>query len=216
MTALLACCLAVTPVQTAELIPEGATVLHIDGGFALLPIGVPALEILPVLSGDLELGYGILDGLDLRGRYQVHLGVIHRLGPELRARFLHVGPLSMAARLWVSGQLGGAAQEAVEFAGDISTEPALAISLRIDDVALTLDGGITVQWVRFERFEDSSFVDRDPLFAYVNVGLSAEWAQSDQGNLYLRLEAAISTAPDDPFTIFGLQPRIVAGGSLRL
>jgi hypothetical protein len=212
----LAAMLLLVPVQTAETVPAGRTMLHLDGGFALLRIDVPGFPVAPVLTGDLELAHGLTDWLDLRGRYTTHLGLVNRLGPELRARVVHAGGWSVAARLFPSAQLVGSEQDGIDYGGDVSTLFGLLGTHRFDDLAVTLEAGATVQWLLFEHIADRAHVDSVPYFAFVDVALGVEWPTSDDTNLAIRLEAGIPAAPDDPFTVLGIYPRITAGGSFAL
>jgi len=173
---LLATLLLFTPVQTAETVPAGENMLHLDGGFALLRVDVPAVPVVPLLTGDLVIAHGLAEGVDLRGVYQTTLGLTHRLGPEARARVLHGDGWAIGARLF----------------------------------------GATVQWLFFERVEGNTFVDDAPYLAFVDVAFGVEHATSRDTNLAVQLEVAIPTAPDDPFAVLGVYPRLTVGGSFAL
>jgi hypothetical protein len=205
---------AFTPVQTAECIPEDQVMIHVDGGFALLRLGVPALPVLPVLTGELSVGRGIAELADLRVRYLTHLGLIHRLGPELRVRALGDGTWAVAGRLWATGQIVGTAQESLDLGGDVSTRATALATHRADFGAITAEAGVTVEWLVFEALEGrSTYVDSSPYLGFVELALGIEWPTADDGNLALRLEATVPTASDDPFTVLGVIPRLVFGGS---
>ena len=215
-TVLLAALCSVTPVHTAETVPPGAAMMHAAGGFTLLRIDIPGVPVVPVLTGDLEFAWGVSPGIDVRARYSTQLGLIHRLGPELRTRLWTDRTWSVAARVYPSAQIVGAAQDDIDVGGDVSTFAGLLGTYRGGDYAFTVDAGVTVQWLLFEDIDGRSFVDGDPYLAYVDVALELEWATSPTGNYALRLELGVPTAPDDPFTVVGVLPRIVFGGSFSL
>lgn len=216
MTGVLATLLVLLPVRTAETVPAGTTMLHLDGGFSLVRLDVPALPVAPALTGTLELAHGITDWLDLRGRYVTHLGLIHRLGPELRAGIVDDAGWSLAARVHPSAQIVGSGQEEIDLGGDVSTTFAILGTRREGTLAITLDVGVTVQWLLFERIAGRAFVDDVPYLGFVDAGLGIEWATSAETNLSVQLEVAVPTAPDDPFTVLGVAPRLTAGGSFEL
>lgn len=206
--------LAGVPVHSAATLPPGETSLHLQGGFTLLDIGVPALAVLPVLTGDAELAHGLVPGLDLRARYTTHLGVVHRLGAELRVEAFDDGSLVGGARMFASGSIGGAANDDVDAGGDLATAFAVLLTARNEEVAFTLDTGISMQWLLYE-LADANRVDTVPYFYSVDVAIELEWV-SENGSLTARVEAVIPTAPSDPFTLGGLVPRLLFGGSLFL
>ena len=214
--ALLAVLCAVTPVRTAETVPSGAVMMHGAGGFTLLRVDLPGVPVAPVLTGDLEFAWGLADGLDARLRYSTQLGLVHRLGPELRGRLLAGEGWAVAARVYPSVQLAGAAQDDVDFGGDVATIASLLGTVRFDDLAVTLDVGPTVQWLLFEDIDGRRFIDDVPYLASVDVTIELEWATAPSGNYALKLELTIPTAPDDPFTVGGVVPRLVFGGSFAL
>jgi hypothetical protein len=96
----------------------------------------------------------------------------------------------------------------------VATQGAALVTRRYDFGAVTLDAGVTIQWLLYERLADRSHVDHDPYLLSVDLALEVEWPTSADSNLSLRLEVAVPTAPDDPFTLAGFQPRVVFGGSL--
>jgi hypothetical protein len=206
--------LAGVPVHTAATLPAGETALHLQGGFTLLDIGVPALAVLPVLTGDAELAHGLAPGLDVRARYTTHLGIVHRLGAELRVEAFGDGSLIGGARVFATGSIGGAANDGVDAGGDVATTFAVLLTARDEHVAFTLDSGITMQWLVYE-LADGNRVDAVPYFYSVDVAIELEWL-SENGSLSARIEATIPTAPSDPFTLGGVVPRLLFGGSLLL
>ena len=214
--ALLAILTAVTPVRTAETVPAGKVMLHAAGGFNLLDIGIPGVPFAPVLTGDLEIAWGLLSGLDLRGRYSTQLGLIHRLGPEVRFRFAGGDAWAVGARLHPSVQVAGAANDGVDVGGDVSTYAGALGTVRFGEVAVTLDAGVTVQWLLFEDIDGRRFTDTEPYLAFGDVAVEVEWARRTEGNYSLRLELAVPTAPDDPFTVLAVFPRLVFGGNFAL
>lgn len=214
--ALLALVCSVTPVQTAETVPPGAAMMHAAGGFALLRVDIPGVPVAPVLIGDLQFAWGVTQGVDVRVRYSTQLGLVHRLGPEVRGRIVGGEGWAFGARVFPSVQLVGAAQDDVDVGGDVSTYVGLLGTLRLDDVAITADAGATVQWVLFEDIDGRQFVDDVPYLATADVALEVEWAVSPTGNYAVRLEVSIPTAPDDPFNVLGFVPRLTFGGSFGL
>ena len=212
----LAAALSVAPVQTAETVPHRALMLHIDGGLALIDIDLPPVPAVYMMTGELGVAYGLWPGVDVRGRYTTTLGLIHRVGPELRARLLSVGRLAAALRLHPSLQFAGAAREQLNFGGDLSTLSTLMVSHRAGFGAFTGEAGVTVQWLLFEDIRGRSFVDDEPYLAYVELSFGYEWATGPRSNLSMRLELSVPTAPDDPFTVLGALPRLLFGGSWSL
>ena len=211
---LLATLLLVTPVRTAETVPRGRTMLHLDGGFALVRIDVPAVPIAPVLTLDLELAHGVTDYLDLRARYTTHLGLVNRLGPEARIGLFDADGRSLAVRIFPSAQLVGTGQDDdLDLGGDVSTLFGALATQRVDETAVTLEAGVTVQWLLFENLDGRTHTDTRPYLAFVDLAVGVEWATSRDTNLAVQLEAAIPTAPDDPFTVLGVYPRLTVGGS---
>lgn len=213
--ALLASLLVLTPVQTAETVPAGRTMLHLDGGFALLRVDVPALPVVPLLTGDLVLAHGLADGIDLRGVYRTTLGLTHRLGPELRARLVRGDGWAVGARLLPSVKFVGSERDEFDWGGDVSTTAAALGTVRVDGTALTVEAGATVQWLFFERIEGNTHVDRVPYLAFVELGVGVEHPTSRDTNLAVSLEVSIPTAPDDPFSVLGVYPRLTVGGSFE-
>jgi hypothetical protein len=88
------------------------------------------------------------------------------------------------------------------------------LTWRRTDLALSLELGVTTEWLLWEHFEGDSHVDRVPYLAYALGGLAAEWPTSRDSSLFLRLEVAIP-ASSEPFTVLGVYPRILFGGSLE-
>lgn len=73
-----------------------------------------------------------------------------------------------------------------------------------------------VQWVVFAHIEDETVVDDVPYLESIEIALALEWSNGPCANLHLRLELDVPTSPDDPFTILGVMPRLVFGGSMAL
>jgi hypothetical protein len=207
---------AILPVRTAETVPAGTTALHLDAGFLLVHLGYPVAPIAPILTGGVELATGLGDGVDLRARYETHLGALHRVGPELRVRALATDAFVLGARLHPSAQIGGAWQDGADVAGDVSTETALLGTHRRGAWAFTLEAGVTIQWLVFEQVDGASDADTRPYLAFYDLAMEVEVGVRRGATLGARLEVAIPTAPDDPFATFGVVPRLVAGGSFGL
>ncbi len=201
-------------VNTAETLPRGARAVDLEGGLLVLNILLPPLPYFPVLTGDAVVGWGLADGLDARVRYQTHAGLVHRLGPELRGRVLRAGAFSLAARLWPSAAIAGAYQDEVDLGVDLSTLFGAVATWRGAPWALSLDAGLTMQWLLYERFSGEGRLDDTPFPAFVELALSFEWPLAPDVDLTARLEHAVPLAPDDPFVIFGGYPRMLVGGSL--
>ncbi len=207
---------AIVPVRTAETVPAGRVMMHATGGFNLLSIDIPGVPFAPVLTGDLEIAWGLTDAIDVRALYSTQLGLVHRLGPEARVRFVRGEQWAIGTRLYPSVQLVGAVEDGVDIGGDVSTYAGLLGTLRFGNLAFTLDTGVTIQWILFEDIDGRQFVDTEPYFAFVDVAIEAEWARESAGNYSLRFELAIPSAPDDPFTVLNVFPRLVFGGNFAL
>jgi hypothetical protein len=179
---------------------EGAlATLSVLGGFALSDV-VPALPPAPLLTGDVHLAWSLGERVELRARYATHLGITHRLGPDLRVRALAAGAFWVGARLHPSFQIGGTPED---LAGDVSTQAGLLAGWG----AITVEGGVTVQWLVF----DPAGSDDDPYLAFVDVAVEGRRVLASGTALVARLEIAIPTAPDDPFAVLGVHPRVLFG-----
>ncbi len=207
--------LAIAP-STATVLPEGTSVLLLDGGLFPLRIGGP-FPVVPIATGDIEWGHG-LGPVDLRLRLTSHLGVVHRFGPEMRGPALRLGRLSVSARVHPSVQFVGAREEELEYGGDLSTLVGVVGSVWWPRPGMTtsMEAGLTVQWLVFEHLDEGSHVDDDPYLAYWELGAQVERPVSDSSSLYVRLETAIPRAPDDPFTFLGGFHRLLVGASWEI
>lgn len=214
--ATLAALLVAAPAPEAA---PGEVRVNLAGGFSVVDLGVDFVPGAPVLTGDALVGWAFADGWDLSGRFRTNMGLTNRLGPQLAAALAPAGePWSVGARLWPHVTLtGSAAQgEALDVAGDFSTEAAVTSSWDFDLATISLELGLSVQWVLFERLQGQDSVDTEPFFDVVIVGLGAAWANGERGTLALGFEMRIPTAPDVPFTVLGGYPRLVFGGSFAL
>lgn len=215
LVALLATPAGPTPIRGAETLPDDTWAAHVAGGLAFVDIEVPVVPFLPLLTADLEVGYGLHDRVDLRGRYITKLGIQHRLGPALRVRAVEAGGWSLGAEVFPSGMIQGAYEEEVDTAGDVATGFNLLTTWRGRYGAITLEGGATVEWLLYEEIE-ASHLDTTPYLAWIDVAVEAEYPYYDDVNLTLRVDMAIPTAPDDPFTVLGGYPRVLFGGNFVL
>jgi hypothetical protein len=204
------------PMRSAAPLPPGEWRLELAGGLGLVRIGLPALPVLPLFVGDVELGRGLAAPLDLRLRYTTYLGLVHRVGGELRWGFHRGLHHALGARVGTSVQIVGATLGGVDVAGHVDSQAALLASWRRPRFALTGDAGFTVQWVLFESLADVRRVDRRPYPAYVDVAVAAEWPRGKRANLSVRLEVPVSLTPDDPFAIGRTYPRLLFGGNFGL
>lgn len=196
----------------AQTVPPERWSCHFAGGLAAVDAGIPVIPAFPYFSGDAELIVGLLDGLDARLRYTTQIGVLHRLTAEARARVFHVNGWTLAARLATSAGFGGAWQEAVDYTGDVSTSAGLAASYAAPTWSLTLEAGGTMEWLVYEDIDQGFQSDTTPFYSTTDLALEWAWSALDDGWLSLRLEHAISAAPDDPFTVLGGYPRLLFGG----
>lgn len=202
-----------TPTHAAQSVPKEELRLHLEGGLSLIDLDVPTVPAAYAMTGDIGVAYGLADWLDLRARYSTVLGLIHRIGPELRARVLDAGAVSGALRLHPSVQFAGAYEEDLDYGGDVSTLTSALLTYYGDTGAITVEAGATVQWLLFENLRGKSFADDVPYLAYVEFALGYEWTSAPGESLDLRLELSVPTAPDDPFTVLGVLPRALFGGS---
>lgn len=205
-----------TPAHTAEALPHGVTVLYAIGGFTPLRVDLPSLPVFPVLTGDVELAWGVGSRADLRLRYSTQLGLVHRLGPELRATGVRSEHFSLAARLHPSTQFSGAFQDGVDYGGDVATLVGCIATWRWARGAITAEAGATAQWLVYEHIGGRTHIDSASYLSSFDIALEHEWPTRAGQSLSLRLELAIPTAPDDPFTVLGVIPRAMFGGSFGL
>lgn len=192
-----------------EPVSPGETRLSLSGGFTVLRIQLPGIEVFPALTGDLEVHHGLFDGVDLRARYTTHLGLVHRLGPELRASLVSDEPFSLITRVFPSLQFTGAAQRGVDFGGEVSTLFGLGGAVSLGETKLIVEAGATVEWLVFQNIKGASHTDATPYLAFADFALMFEWPSS----VFARLELAYSLSRGDPFTIFGFVPRVLFGTS---
>jgi hypothetical protein len=181
----------------------GAFTLRLLGGFAVNDV-VPALPPAPLLTGEAQLGYGLADGVELRARYATHVGLQHRFGLDLRLG-LRAGEWRLGARVEPSLRVGGTPED---IAGDVSTQAAVVVGWR----GLSLEAGATVQWLLW----DPAGVDDEPYLAFIDLAAQAEHALASGTVLLARLELAVPRAPDDPFAVLGVYPRLLVGAAWRL
>lgn len=236
---------AFAPMQTAETVPRGRLMLSLTAGLALQQVGLPSLPVFPVLTGEVELAWGVDDGIDVRLRYGTYLGLVHRIGPELRLRLFGGARFTVAARLHPSVRLSGspnartelcAAREAgataedggTSVAGDFTTQTSLLFTLRTrrgdsprgsdpgGPAAVTVEVGLATQWILYAHRCGRTVVDAAPYPAWVDLALVVERPIRPQVNLTLRIELGVSLTPDDPFAVRGLYPRVLLGGNFGL
>lgn len=81
---------------------------------------------------------------------------------------------------------------------------------------VTLDVGLTVDWLVYERFGGRTAVDDRPYLAAGDVAVAVEWPTRPGQSLFVRAEAHVPTAPDDPSAVGGVVPRVVFGGAFGL
>ena len=208
--------LAWSPATSAATLPRGERALVASGGFTLVRIDLPSIPVFPALTGEAEVVWGVGRRVDLRVRYVTHLGYIHRLGPEVRVTAVRGRAWSFGARLYPSAQFAGSFQEAVEYGGDVATYAGLLGSYRWGAGVVTLDVGLTVDWLVYERFGGRTVVDDRPYLAAGDVAVAVEWPTRPGQSLFVRAEAHVPTAPDDPSAVGGVVPRVVFGGAFGL
>lgn len=216
MNATLLVLAALASLQGATPAAKGTSSLRLAGGFSVLRVDLPGLPVIPLLRGELELAHGLTDWLDLRARYATDLGVIHRLGPELRACVVGSDRWTLGLRLYPSVQVGGTAQDEVTYAGDVSTQAGLLGSWHLALGTITAEVGSSVEWLVFEQLDGGGIVDSVPYIAFTDLALGFEWRAGETSSYGVRLELRIPTAPDDPFTVLGGYPRLLFGSSFQL
>jgi hypothetical protein len=191
---------------------SGGAAIVVLGGFTVLDV-LPALPPAPILTGELSLAWPLGERVTLGGRYATNLGVQHRLGPELRIAAMTLGPVSLGLRLHPSASLAGTPDDV---AGDLATLAAITAEWRRGALRLALEGGVTVEWLVYEHIGGDTRVDDAPYLASVDVAAAAAWTLASGVTLVARLELGIPQAPDDPFAVLGVYPRLLAGASWRL
>ncbi len=205
---------AALTLQSASTRPAGTVGWQAGAGFALLNIGVEAFPVLPLLTGELAVERGLTDRVDVGLRYATWLGFDHRLGPELQVG----GPVSphvaLGARIHPAIRIAGfaGADEGLELGGDFTTPVAGVLTVAHDDVVWTLEGGFTPQFLLFERLDGEGFVDAAFFPVTVDVAVELGWKSAIASALAVRAELGIALAPDDPFGIAGVRPRILFSG----
>jgi hypothetical protein len=183
---------------------DGPVSLRLLGGVAVLGV-VPALPPAPLLTAEAQLAVPLHPAVELRARYATHLGVHHRLGPELRVTAARAGAWSFGARLHPSVRVGGTPED---IAGDVSTQAALVLGWR----GLSVEAGATVQWLLW----DPAGADDSPYLAFIDLAGQLERALASGTVLTARLELAVPRGPDDPFAVLGVYPRLLVGAAWRL
>jgi hypothetical protein len=209
---------AFIPMRSALPLPPGELRLELAGGLGLVRIGLPVLPVVPLFIGDVELGRGLgaPAPLDLRLRYTTYLGLVHRVGGELRWGFHQGVHHALGARVGTSIQVMGATRGGVDVAGHFDSQAGVLATFRRPRFAFTGDAGFTVQWVWFESLAGARRVDRRPYPAYVDLGVTAEWPRGKRANLSVRLEVPVSLTPGDPFALGRTYPRLLIGGNFGL
>jgi len=208
---------ALTPMRGAMTVPRGQTRLHLHGGLSIVRIDLPSLPVLPIITGGAEVAHGVTSFLDLRLWLRSDLGLVNRLGGELRVRAVQGRHYAIAARLAPSAQLAGSFKDSVDYSGDFSTEASLLVSAFYRRLTLTADAGMSVQWAMYESLQGQQRSDVTPLPRYVNLALEAEWTRKNtRQNLTARLELNASLIANDPFSIYGIFPRLLFGSSFGL
>jgi len=211
MTPLVAAALTL---QSAPTRPAGTVGWQAGAGFALLNIGVRAFPVLPLLTGELAWERGLTDRVDLGVRYTTWLGFDHRLGPELQVGGAVGRHVALGARLHPAVRIAGfaSADEGLELGGDFTTPVAALVTVSHDDVIWTLEGGFTPQFLLFERLDGGGLVDAAFFPVTVDVAVELGWRSAIASALSVRAELGVALAPDDPFGIGGVRPRLLFSG----
>ncbi len=209
MTPALATVLAVSQAVT------GQWELEIRGGFTVLDI-VPGVPPIPLLTGDVRVGFSLAPGVELSGRYATTIGLVHRIGPELAVELTQDGPWAIGFRVHPSVRLSGATKDGIDIAGDVSTQGVAVVAFRRDGWALTAEAGVTVQWVLFQAIGGDTMVDADPYLAFYDMAVQGQWTSAPGTRLTVRLELSVPRAPDDPFAVWGMYPRALFGAEFDL
>ncbi len=208
---------AFLPVRTAETVPPGLAALHATAGVALIDIDVPVAPSLPLFTADLQAAWGLADGLDLRASYATYLGIVNRLGPELRGRVLRLGPVALGARVRPTVELAGAWQDEVDYGVELATDGGLLLTWRGALAALTLEAGVEVEWAVFEEVDGASYSDASPYLAFYELALDLEYPLYEDANLAARFEYALPhVAEAYPGRVWGGFPRLLLGASFAL
>ena len=69
-----------------------------------------------------------------------------------------------------------------------------------------------MQWLLFDQFDGDFHVDAVPWLASWDVSAELSWPTSWARAMAVRLEVAVPRAPDDPFTVLWVHPRLVVAG----
>lgn len=202
----------VLPLQDASTRPAHTTGYEVQAGFSLLDIDIPGLPVFPVTTIGAAVEWGLTDHVDVGIRYTTWLGYDHRLGPELQLAVVRGDPWSVGVRAHPWARIAGAAQDGTSYGGDLSTQAAAVVTRRMTKTALTLEAGATTQWVLFEHLDGEGFVDTDPWLATIDGAVELAWADRWAKALAVRLEVGVTRAPDDPFSVLGVRPRLVVAG----
>lgn len=196
-------------IALALLMPSHA--IEARGGFVLVDLAVPVAPPIPVVSGDLSWHHRLGDAIELGARYQTHLGAVHRLGPEARAAWMVGGGWALGGRVWVSGSLTGAWQDGVDAGGDVATLAMASVAWDLGGDRLSVEGGVSVEWLLWEHIAGRSAVDAAPYLAYYEA--AAEWRHGLGDDAWLSLRGEVAVPFDeDPYAPWGLYPRVVFGG----
>lgn len=211
MTPLLA---TVLTLQSAPTRPAGTFGWQVGAGFSLLDINVSTFRVLPVPTGEAAVEWGLTDHVDIGARYATWVGFDHRLGPELQVGGSVGKRVALGARLHPAVRIAGFAgsDEGVELGGDLTTPIAAVMTVAHGDVAWSLEGGLTPQFLLFERLDREGFVDAAFFPATVDVAVELAWKSAIASALSVRAELGVALAPDDPFGIGGVRPRLLFSG----
>lgn len=184
------------------------------GGFVLIDLAVPIAPPIPVVSGDVAWHHTLLPGLTAGARYQTHLGAVHRLGPEVRGMASLGGGFAIGGRVYASASVTGSWQDGIDAGGDVATLLMASVVWHHGDESLTLEGGLTVEWLLWEHIAGRDAIDVAPYLAYAEA--AGEWrhALHETAWLTLRFEAAVPI-DEDPYAPGGFYPRLLVGGGFE-
>lgn len=213
MIAALALPLAFVAVDAATTVPTAATRFMLTGSLVLVSPREAGMSALPLPALTLTLAHGLGDRADLRLHYDTVLGLAHRLGVEVRATVARSDRWAFGTALTASAMVYMVPYQGLYTGGDVSTHASAMVTGRVGSAAVTLDAGVTAQWMVFTDAGQRLLTDLRPRVSYANLGARVEWARSPGRTYALGIDISVPVDRNDPIAWNGAFPRLTFGGT---